>query len=183
MNTRPGYRAFSLVEVVISMLVVSVLLVAALQAVGASKTGQLTVADRTEAVLLAQDLLAEIVILPFEDPENASSIIGPETGEAAADDRIGLDDVDDYNGWNGDPPIERDGTPIDSASNLKRVVTVIWANPTTLAPAALVGTGVKRIDVVVLDGDRELARLFAFRSSSNRNAFELRRLSSLELVR
>jgi len=175
-------RGFSLVEVVISMLVVSVLLAAALRAVGASKTGQLTVANRTEAMLLAQDLLAEIVVLPYEDQDTPTSSIGPEAGESGAH-RSAFDDVDDYHAWNGEPPVEKDGAAIASASNMQRDVTVTWAKPSDLSASGFSGTGIKRIEVVVRVGNRELARMFAFRCSANRNPFEIDRLSNIELVR
>lgn len=125
---------FTLVEAAISIVLVSVLLVAALNTVGAAKIGQQKTAERGRAFLLAQELLSEIVRQEYADLEDVGLIdlrdpllptiaIGPDSGESSTI-RIDFDDVDDYADWNASPPQNKDGTLIPNLAGWRRLVTV-----------------------------------------------------------
>jgi type II secretory pathway pseudopilin PulG len=156
--------AFSLVEVVVSVLIVSGLFVAALSALAAAKTGQYVLTERNRGVLLAQDLLTEILQQPYEDPETPG-VFGCEGAEAGTT-RQDFDDVDDYRAWSASPPQMKDGSAIPGTEGYARSVTVQWANPANLDELSASPTGVKRITVTVKHNDRIVGQLFGVRTEA-----------------
>jgi len=162
---RSQTHAFSLMEVVLSMLVVSVMLVAALSTVGASQMGKHKMTTRARGLLLARSLMSEILQCAYEDPEDPSTSLGCEATESDVD-RTDYDDVDDYDGWESSPPVEKPGSGIPWADGYRRIVTVQWVDPLDLDQASGTSTGVKRIRVIVEYQDRQVARLWAFRTEA-----------------
>ncbi|MCH8147874.1 MAG: hypothetical protein IH987_07750 [Planctomycetes bacterium] len=125
---------FTLVEAAISIVLVSVLLVAALNTVAAAKLGQQQTAERGQAHLLAQELMSEIMRQDYADPEDVGRIdlrdpmlstaaMGADSGESNSN-RLDFDDVDDYDGWNASPPQNKDGPLIPNLAGWRRIVTV-----------------------------------------------------------
>jgi len=157
-----GRRGFSLIEAVVSMVIVGGLFVVAMNTVGASRTRQLANAQRRTALLLAEDLMAEILQRPYADPDQMQAN-GPETGESTGN-RMGFDDVDDYFGWSASPPEYRDGTAIPWADGYQREVSGTWLDPNNLSQTSGTETGIKRIEVQVKYGDRKLVALYAARA-------------------
>lgn len=160
----PRGRAYSLVEVAVSTVVVGLMLVAALEAVGSSRVGMRHLGDRTRAMLLAQDLMAEILQTEYCDPNLGPTAFGLAIEEAAPGNRSLYDDVDDYDGWAASPPEHKDGTPIAWATDYKRLVYVDWVSPTDLSLASGSPTGVKRIIVDVERDGVRAAQLVAIRT-------------------
>lgn len=154
-------RAMTLAEAVISIAIVATLLLAAIQTVGASRSTQQRIAERTTALLLAEDLVTEIVQQHYEDPALPGSF-GVGADEATGD-RSLFEDVDDYDGWSASPPEHKDGTPFGGLDGWERTVDVEWMNPTLTATDAS-DTGIKRIVVRVFRNGAELAVLTALRS-------------------
>lgn len=150
----------SLLEVVISILLVGLLLVAALNTVGSATTGQFSNGEQVRAYLFAQDLLAEILELAYEDPDG-SPVFGTESGETSDGTRAAFDDVDDYNAWSASPLVAKDGTPLANASDWQREVSVQFVDPDDLS--SLVGSdrGVKRVTVTVSREGTNLASVVA----------------------
>ena len=138
---RPG---FTLVEALMSALVVSVMLTAALAAVGASARAQAAGARQWRARAIAASLLSEIVHLPYADPEDAGgSLLGPDSGEM----RAVFDDVDDYAGLVESTVTFKDGRALEDAAGWSRSVAVTWvteADPNTASP---IPTHLKRVTV------------------------------------
>ena len=85
--------AFTLVEVVISTLVVGVMLVAALNMLGGVFRNYAIAQERQQGYALATALMAEILQSCYED-RGGSPVLGPEVGEGSGS-RTSLDDVDD----------------------------------------------------------------------------------------
>ena len=162
---RPSGRAFSLIEAVVSVAIVGGLFVAAMNTVGASRTRQSKNAQRQRALLLAQDLMAEILQHDYWDPVSQSGM-GPDASEAAIGNRSLFNDVDDYAGWSASPPQHRDGSTIDWADAYKRNVAVVWLNPNDLSQTSSTETGIKRIRVHVEYNGRELVALYAIRTEA-----------------
>lgn len=127
---RRSRRAYTLAEVIISGLIVSTMLVAALEATLMCQHGREELNDHARAVALADDLLSEILTCAYQDP-NQATVFGRESGEGATT-RADFDDVDDYNGWSAAPPERRDGTPLFDDDTWRRVVTVAYVPPTDL---------------------------------------------------
>lgn len=157
-------QAFTLVEAVISLVVVSVMLVAALNVVGASRLSQFKTAQTIRGQKLAEELMVEILQQSYEDPDG-SVTFGCESGETTTP-RTGFDDVDDYHGWSSTPPVARDGTALRGQEGLSRSVSVQWVDPANPAQIASSETGAKKITVTVKSGTMPLASLVAIRTAS-----------------
>ncbi len=159
-------RAFSLAETAICILLVSGMLVAALDTLGSSSGAQRILAERSTAHLLARDLMAEITGRSYEDPDG-SPVFGIEVGEASAT-RSDFDDVDDYASWTSTPPEQADGTSILASDAFARSATVEWVLTNDALTASPSPTNVKRITVTVTQADDSthvLAELVALRTA------------------
>lgn len=160
---RRGNRAFTLVEAVISTVIVAVMFVAALNTVGASAVTQYKAALLSRGRLSAESLMSEILCRSYQDPEGAP-VFGREAGESAST-RTAFDDVDDYHGWSADPPTARDGTPLPNSTGWQRTVTVEWVNSTNPQQTETTETGVKRITVTATCNGIPQASLVALKAA------------------
>ena len=158
---RPG---FTLVEAVISMLIVGLMLVAALSTLGASARAQHFQASRGRGFTLARDLLTEVLQAAYDDPEDPGNGIDQDSGESGVD-RGDYDDVDDYDGWSGSPLEHKDATHVPDAAGWQRQVTVTYADPVTLASTGTTSdTGLKFITVTATGPGGEVTTLQGLRS-------------------
>jgi type II secretory pathway pseudopilin PulG len=155
----------SLIETTISVLLVGILFAVALNTLGASSMARSSHARQEMALLLAQDLMSEILQHPYEDPDQTPNPGGVETGEGTAN-RMDFDDVDDYRGWSASPPESRNGIAIPWATGYTRTVNGQWRDRADLAQASAVETGVKAITVEVLYNGKKLVTLSAVRSAA-----------------
>jgi MSHA pilin protein MshD len=165
-------RGLTLVEAVLSSVVMAVMVVAALTAVGAVRLGEYKIAERGRAMHLAQDLMAEILQQSYLEPLD-TPLFGREAGEANTS-RADYDDVDDYDGWSASPPQRQDGTVMAGLSGWSRRVTVAWADPADLTQAAVSDAGVKRITVTVAHDGVPAASLVALRTVAGPTFEDLR---------
>ena len=165
---RPGAEAFTLIEAVISIGVVGMMLVVALNTAGAARYGQYKMCQRGRGMLLAQELMAEILPQAYVEPVDTAKF-GPETAEGAAS-RAGYDDVDDYHLWSASPPQAKDGTRLTDLTRWKRRVTVQYVWPDALGSTSATDQGIKRIEVEVTHNDIPMATLWAVRSDNVQQA-------------
>ncbi len=156
-------RAFSMIEGVLSTVVVGVMMVAAVRVVAASRIMQYKNAARVQGCLLAESLLAEITTRPYEDAD--APIFGREPGEGGTT-RAALDDVDDFHGWVENPPREEDGTPVPGLEGWAREVRVERVAPANLTGNAAAETGAKRITVKVTHAGATAGTLVAVRTEA-----------------
>ena len=161
-----GARAFSLAEVAVSVLIVGGLFVAAMNSVGASRTGQFKLDERNRGLLLAQDLMSEILQQAYEDPALPPGSFGRGGAESATGNRSLFNDVDDYHGWTASPPEYKDGSVIPGLDGYGRTVNVRWVGPINLDQVQGSNTGVKRIIVTVQRQSRQVGRLVALRTQA-----------------
>ena len=161
-NRQHRRSGLSLLEVVISTLIVGLVLVGALNTAGSVIRSQRMNAERLDANPLAAQLLSEIVANYYTDPEEPGGPIGLETGESAST-RAEFDDVDDYDDWTATPPEAKDGTVISGYAGWTRAVQINDADPTT-GESTGSETGVKRIRVKVTAPDGTQTYLFCLRS-------------------
>ncbi len=147
-------RGLSLVEVVVSTLIVGVMLVASLDTLGAVFRTQRMNAARLSGPGLAREMMAEVLSHNYEDPDVPAGNFGTETGESGAT-RAAFDDVDDYDNWNPSSPVAKDGTVHAGYTDWDRRVYVDWVSPSNTANNLLSETGLKRISVVVTDPDNK----------------------------
>lgn len=157
-------RAFTHVETVICMVITGVMLVAALSAVAASRTGQYKITERQRGELLAQELMAEIVAQGYKESEEDANL-GTDAGETG-NVRVNWDDVDDYSKWSAAPPQEKDGTAIPGLEGWERSSEVDWVDPADIEDIVVAETGVKRITVTVSHNGTPVATLTALRTSA-----------------
>lgn len=157
-------RALSMIEAVISIAIVGVMMVAALNTVAASKLGQRKTGHRGKGALLAQQLMSEILRQSYEEPDDTPEF-GRESSESGGD-RADYDDVDDYDGWTSSPPEDKDGTEIPDLNGWQRSVEVDWVALNDLNTPIGVDQSIKRIIVTVSRDGVPLASLTTVRTAS-----------------
>lgn len=163
-ETRPSRTGFTLIETVVSMLIVATMLVAALSTIGASRHSQYRTSRDNRGRLLAELLMAEILRQDYLEPDG-SAVFGPESGEVGAT-RADFDDVDDYHNWSSSPPTNKDGTAIPTLARWQRSVTVEWVDPMDVTQVQGSETHVKRITVTVTCDSVPVAILAAIKTSA-----------------
>lgn len=166
-SLRGRVRAFSLAETAVSTIVVGVMLVAALNTVGASRVSQRKTGDRTRGMLLAQQMMTEILQQHYEEPGGGG--FGLNGGEAGDGSRSLWDDVDDYDGWSASPPERKNGTVMANFGGWERNVSVDRVKPDDLQSPTGTERGVKRITVIVKRNNVPVASLVAIRTIAWRN--------------
>lgn len=157
-------RAITMAEAVLSTLIVGIMLVAALNTVGAARRAEYILGDHTLGAQLAEDLMSEILQQAYEDPALAAGSFGIESGETGTGSREDFDDVDDYDDWTASPPERRDGAAIPGLEGWARSVTVQWVRSNDFKTPSGSDNGVKRIVVKVSHNDAGAASLTAFRT-------------------
>jgi MSHA pilin protein MshD len=148
--------AFTLVETVISVLIVGVMMVAVLETIGASARDSVLQCEQCKATALAEQLLTEIVQCRYADPND-------ESGET----RATWDDVSDYDNLNEDPPLSRTGTPLAGYAGWQRTVAVRLADPNDLSRQPGSDLGLKAITVTVVSPAGKSTTLTALRSKNS----------------
>jgi len=159
---RPG--AFTLVEAVLSLVIVGAMLVAALSTVGASRLSQQRTSQYSRGQLLAEALMAEILRQDYQDP-NGTPVFGCEPGESTGT-RADFDDVDDYDGWSSSPPAAKDGTQLAGLSGWQRSVTVQWVDPADITQVKTFETNAKRVIVTISCNNKQVGSLTAIKTNS-----------------
>lgn len=161
-SSRSSRSAFTLLEATLSIVIVAVMLCAAMSLVSAYGRSRSSRQDLGRAMLLAQQLMSEIVQSSYADPVTGSTTFGPETGEV----RSTFNDVDDYNGWSESPPATRAGTVIPGFTGWSRSVQVAYVDPATPTTVVSTDKGMKRIIVTVKSASGKVQTLTALRSTS-----------------
>lgn len=169
--TRRCQNGFSMLEVIISSMLIGVVLVAALDSVGSAVLATQLRSEQMDATVLCNGLLAEAMAMPYEDTDSTAPVdFGAESDEpAVAGARTSFDDLDDYDGWTSSPPVNRDGTAVDGATGWTRTVAVEkirWNDPDWTLGYGQADEGVRRISVTVTSPTGDATRFRAIRSSS-----------------
>lgn len=151
----------SLLETVIALLILGGAFVAALNTIGGARASQAVVADQRLGLVLAQDMLAEVLSHPYAEP--GTSVLGIDLNEVASD-RSTFDDIDDYHGWSASPPEAVDGQAIAGADRYTRSVEVVRVQLSNPLSPSLSDQGMKRVVVTVRNGEKQVAQLTAYRS-------------------
>ena len=153
MNNYPNHSraGLSLVEVTVSSLLVGTIVVGSVSLLGASVRSFRVSSDLAKGPLLADALLAEIMSMPYHDPETASGNNSTNSGELSAT-RQDFDDIGDYNGWSTSSVQDRQGNVISDYAGWSRSVVVEWARRDS-GNIHGTDTGLKRIIVTVTAPD------------------------------
>jgi len=145
----------TLIEAVISVLIVGVMLVAALSTLAGAAKARVVQETPSNCQALARQLLSEVMQAAYEDPETPGGF-GPEMDEDTTT-RADFDDVDDYDGWVSSQPEAKDGTPLSGCPKCVRFVEVDMANPYELGIPTM-GGGYTTWDTVELKEIRVYVR-------------------------
>jgi MSHA pilin protein MshD len=108
-------RGFTLIELVISIVVVSIALGGVLMAINYTVTHSADPMLQHQAVAIAESYMEEILLKPFADPDGVDDEI----------DRVQFDDVDDYDGLNDNEARDQTDTPIAGLGDYTVAVTVL----------------------------------------------------------
>lgn len=165
--TQRSRIAFSLVETVVSTLLVSVVLVAALNTVGTAMTSRQKDVARARGILLAQDLMSEILIHEYEEPIDLPTF-GREGGESDLL-RSDYDDIDDFHGWSASPPQNSDGSERTDLNGWQRTISVVFTDPQDVTATSISDLGLKRVTVTVTHNGIQVGELIAVMHNDSSN--------------
>ena len=155
-------RGITLVETVLSLLILGGAFVASLNTIASARGAQALVTQRQYGLTLAEDLMAEILA---QGTYKKGLIFGPEAGETNSG-RSSFDAIDDFHGWQSSPPTDPSGIEIDGAQDYTRSVKVRYVqldNPDTVSVS---DKGVLRITVTVTYRSKDVATLVAYRTDA-----------------
>lgn len=165
-------RAFSLVEATIAITIVGIMLVAALNTLGAAQLSEKQAGDRRRGTLLAQDLMAEILQQAYEDPDFGPGSFGLGGDEVGDGSRALWEDVDDYDGWSAAPPQLKDGTELSDHDGWGREVEVVWVSSFNLNQPVGSDQRLKRVTVTATYNGGPVVSLIAVRAAAASGAVE-----------
>lgn len=154
----------TIIEVAVSLVITAVMLVAALNTIGASRDRQVRAERRAVGSALADDLLSQVCEYAYEDPDALVRLFGREVSELLAG-KSGLNDIDDFNNWEEDPPLDQSGSPLAGLSGWTRTVSVAWVNSSAPTTTSVTETGAKRITVIARFKKVPMATRVAIRTS------------------
>lgn len=160
-----GRTGLSLIESLLSVLIVSVMLVAVLNTLGSLALGRIIQATQCTGSALGRQLMTEIFQCHYSEPDDTPAF-GLEDSESGSS-RANYDDVDDYNGWSASSVQTKDGTAISNLTGWQRSVTVQYADPDNVTSTAGSDQGLKRIIVTVTDPRGAETTLVALRCSTS----------------
>jgi len=158
-------RGFTLVEAMISIVIVGGLLVVALRTAGASRYGRYKMGQRQRGLMLAREMMSEILNQSYAEPVDIPRF-GYEMNEGRISRSI-YDDVDDYNAWRASPPQNKDGTAISAMSGWTRTVVVRYVREDDYTCQSGTDEGAKRIEVEVSHNGLPVATLWAVRTNND----------------
>lgn len=159
---RKRLAGITLVETVLSLLILGGAFVAALNTIASARGAQAIVTQRQLGLVLAEDLMAEILA---QAAYKEGLLFGPEVGEALSG-RIAFDAVDDYDGWEASPPVDMNGAVISGADRYSRQVEVVFVQLLDPTTRSMTDQGVMRITVTVKRGDKAVATLTSYRTDA-----------------
>ncbi|MGQ0628079.1 MAG: type IV pilus modification PilV family protein [Phycisphaerales bacterium] len=141
-------RAFTLVEVALSTVIVAGLLVAALTVAGRIAVSRRAAQDAARAHALAHQLMDEILTFPYSSSADGTLSAGPSAAEVLAG-RAGYSEIGDFAGLIDSPIVDRADNRIEGAGGLRRTVAVSFAEPATPSVKSNTETGCVRITVSI----------------------------------
>ena len=150
-NLSKNNRGFTLIELIVAMVVISVALAGILSVITLTTRHSADPVLRRQSIAIAESYLEEISLKSFNDPDG-----GVEAGRAL------FDDVSDYNGLNDVGARDQNDNLIDGLGGYSVAVAV---QATNFGPAGSTVAGL-RIDVTVTDPAGERLTLTGFRTNA-----------------
>ncbi|HED54095.1 MAG TPA: hypothetical protein ENJ00_07825 [Phycisphaerales bacterium] len=166
---RTNAYGFAMIEAVLASAIVGGLVVAAISLVGSAARKKAFVADTARARVLCRTLAEEICSRPVGGSGIVRVTINPrdpaDQTNGTVSGREAFTTIDQYDNWSSSPPKDEGGTVITGLSGWRREVdvkTVSWILPDV---SSVIETGMRRVTVRVLRGQKELARTTFLRSA------------------
>lgn len=165
---RATSRCFTIIEVVLSSLVVSVLLVASLNLVSRVRASEASMERRRDARRMAEGLLAIVAAQRFTEPDASGTrrtVIGTDESESLSV-PASLDDVDDFAGaiWSPDDVAAWIEPPADRVGTWRIGISVGYVDPMRPSVSSGAVTTAKSVTVTVRRNTVVLESLSAVRS-------------------
>jgi hypothetical protein len=154
--------AFGTPEVLMALAITGVLIVAALQSVSMVYRSRTAMIQRLTGPGLARELMAEIMSMPYDDPDGAG-ILGIDLSELLGN-RSTFDDVDDYNGYNTANAENKAGVALTGYAGWQEQAAVAWVTLADPTATSGVETGLKRVTVTITSPSGAQTQLIAYRS-------------------
>ncbi len=155
-------RGVTLVEVVVSSLLVGLVLVTSMRATTMVHSSTVAADDSMELSVAAESILEELRGLAYAEPIGSSSI-GIDEGEVQAS-RATWDDVDDAASYSVSGYVQRNGQVVAGGENWTCSIRCVWVDPTTLT-ACTEDRGLKKVEVQVISSNGRRAEVFGYFSS------------------
>lgn len=152
-----------MVESVLSVLLVSGVLIAALNTLGGSRKSQRYQTVQSTGQRLCQNLLDEVravstggtITVNGSAPTQGAAVAA--LGTAATPNRIGYTSPTTYHGWSQSPPVDRWGIAIPNTTGFTRSVTARMIDPTDLASTSATDQGLYEVKIAAMYGGRVVA--------------------------
>lgn len=157
-------RGLSMVEVVLSMILVGFLIASTMDLVGPMVRSNSHSADKLVAYSLADELSKEIATHFYSDPDISGSPPLGVDGTENASVRSDFDDIDDYNGWSSSPPKTSSNIVNTRLTGWKRWVVVDYVLISDPSTVSQTDTGLKRVTVQVSKNGVKLATIVTYHS-------------------
>ena len=156
------YAGVTIIETVVSMLILSGAMVAALNAVTGARASHFMVGERAKARLLAETMLAEVLAMDYMEP--GSTTLGSDGGESDPHQRDQFDDVDDFDGWSNSVR-EPGGSPIPGFESYELEFRVEWVDAGAPGTVVASDSGAKRIIVTITRNSKVVFELHGWASA------------------
>jgi Tfp pilus assembly protein PilV len=118
-------RGLTLLETSLATLIVGLSVLAITKLILAVTQQNFYAQKTTTALMLANNMRELMIGLPLSDPSSGIHL-GPNTGQSTVDK---FNDVEDFSGYNANPPIDANCQSISSLSNWKQSVTITHVTP------------------------------------------------------
>ena len=153
MASATNTNGFSLIEVLISTILVGLAIVALLTASSAFTIANGAGADLSTAEFLIEQIRELTAMLPVIDPETGTAVFGAEEANLS-----GYDDLDDFNGAVFSPPVGANRAVLNSFAAFSQQVTVENVSRTNFEQVvAHHSSNFVRVSVRVLLDSKEIA--------------------------
>jgi Tfp pilus assembly protein PilV len=146
----------SYIEVVISITILSILVVAAMQLFANLGRYKSALLNQDDGGYLAMEMIREIMQKSYRDPNNANEF-GIGTAEVTTG-RLLMDDIDDYHNWTQSPPQNRTGDPLTQYDHLTRTVQVRHVQADDFSITALADEGFKEVTITIKNKETPLTQ-------------------------
>ena len=150
---RSRLSGFTLIEMIITIVVVGVGLAGVLVAFSTTIKSSSDPMVRKQVVAIAEGMMEEITLKPYVDPGTGGSIA------AGSCDRSAADDMQDYVGYTSRSVCDVDGTPVAGLATYR--VSVVLDTAAALGSLA---TNVTKITVTVSNGGAQSFSLVGWRT-------------------